>query len=78
MILTRTVRLTLRMSFEQHWTLGKHLYSATMLDDSNIRDDGVDRKFANGVQRTLTEFWTQIDKAYPATKNPNYQIPIRC
>ena len=63
---------------EQQWTLGGHLYSVTMLADSYIPGEGVDRKYANGVQRSLIDFWTHVDKADRATKKPKFKLPNLC
>ena len=37
--------------FQQQWAVGECLYSAMMLDDSCIPEEGIDRKWATGIQR---------------------------
>ena len=47
---------------KQHYKLGEHLYSATMLSDEHIPEEGVDRKFATAVQRSLSSIGPRCKK----------------
>ena len=64
--------------FGQQWAIRECMCAAMMLDDSPIPEQGIDRKCATGIQRAVINFWTQMDKAYQATKNKKVKIPNRC
>ena len=48
------------------------------MSDEHIPEEGVDRKFATAVQRTLIDFWSSMHQAFLATGNSQYKLPTRC
>ena len=48
------------------------------MSDESIPDEGVDRKFATAVQRTLIDFWMQMHQAFLATGNDQDKLTTRC